>query len=154
MLKELVQCTRVSRTFKPLCFQLLILPTVFNYTLGDYNSSSVTLHRAWINGTYAMDFTMQATSNVTFNVTPSTNGSYTPPSINIIKTSSGTAVVTATTVCNETSLEGLSTSQIFLPSNSANATVSSDLLNGTPKALFQIYVCLLTASKVLRLEAT
>ncbi len=108
-----------------------VFHTIFNYTLGNYSSSSVTLVRHWINGTTTQYLTFDAVSNAAFNVTPSSNVTL-PATINMIRPGgNGSAILQFTSSFNFTSttpstpfvqLEGLGRQSIFLTQTPANGT--------------------------------
>jgi hypothetical protein len=104
---------------------------IFNYTVAAANSTYLHLHRDWINSTHTFDFILSAQNNMVFNITPSTNGTFTPPTVVFQlpdPTSQGT--VSWSVVCNETTFPGLGTSGLFLePSQAANA-VGAKALQG------------------------
>lgn len=111
---------------------------IFNYTLGSYSTSSVTLVRHWINGTTTQYLTFDAVSNAAFNVTPSSNVTL-PPNITMIRPGgNGNATLRFTSSFNFTSttpgtpfvaLEGLGRDSLFLTPSPANgpAVLSSVL---------------------------
>lgn len=95
-----------------------------------------------INGTKTYDLYLSAVSNLHFNVTPSNNGTYTPPTIDILLNSSSSSNSRGTlafrSLTNETSLEGLGPSRLFLPasnssgqSNAAQRNALKGLADGT-----------------------
>jgi hypothetical protein len=91
---------------------------IFNYTLGEYNASSVQLVRHWINGTTVQYFTLASIENAVFNVTPSSNVTL-PPTIDINRNdSSGNASISFTCTFNYTDMPqlspGLQPSDVFL----------------------------------------
>ena len=118
-----------------------VFHTIFNYTLGNYSNSSVTLVRNWINGTTVQYLTFSSASNALFNVTPSSNTTL-PPNITISRqnTSSNSTITflstfnfTTTTPSTPTvPLIGLGASQLFLSTPPANASSS---LNSTLTAI-------------------
>jgi len=105
--------------------------SIFNYTLGPFNDSSVTLVRNWINGTTVQYLTFDVVSGGTFNVTPSDNTTL-PPDISLSLSSPGTNATlhfvtsfnwTGTTPSTPfTPLEGLDKSSLFLTNASTNST--------------------------------
>ena len=106
---------------------------MFNYTLGNYSNTSVTLVRNWINGTTVQYLTFDALSNGAFNVTPNANVTL-PPNITMKRTNgSGDAVLRFTSTFNFTSttpetpyveLDGLGRSELFLTQTPANGTAN------------------------------
>lgn len=102
---------------------------IFNYTLDSYNSTFVRLHRQWINVTSGdptgafrgADLYLSVPSNsaAQLSATPGNNGTWTPPSVDIlVPVGSTSGVVRVAVVTNETSLTGLDAGTLFL----ANAT--------------------------------
>ncbi|KAI1797436.1 hypothetical protein LXA43DRAFT_984433 [Ganoderma leucocontextum] len=112
-----------------------VMHDIFNYTLGEYNDTSVRLHRQWINTTSPASsryngadlyLTVPAESSARLSVTPGNNGTWTPPTVDIIVPSTADAQDSArtlrvTVVTNETSLPGLNTQALFLQ-NGTNGT--------------------------------
>ncbi|KAJ3552842.1 hypothetical protein NM688_g3936 [Phlebia brevispora] len=103
---------------------------IFNYTLWSYNDTFVRLHRRWINSTSEnqsvfkgadLYLSVPPESPVQIAVTPGTNGSYTPPVIDILVPSNASGIIRVAVVTNETSLLGLDTEDLFLP-ESGNGT--------------------------------
>ena len=125
---------------------------IFNYTLAEYNETSVRLHRRWINTTSPASaeyngadlyLTVPPSSAVRLAVTPGNNGSWTPPAINVVlpeRTEKG--VVTLKVVTNETTLPGLNTQDLFLPESTngtqALQTVLQGLATGNATAAQQV----------------
>ena len=110
-----------------------VFNTIFNYTLGPYNDSSVTLVRHWINGTTVQYFQWDAVSNANISVTPNSNVTI-PPNITITRPDKSTnATLRFTSIYNFTTttpetpsvpLEGLGRESLFLtqsPNSSAPA---------------------------------
>ena len=97
---------------------------IFNYTLGDYNSSSVQLVRNWINGTTVQYLTYSAVDNLNITVVPNQNATL-PPNVTMTRPDqSRNGTVLVTTTFNYTAspdLVGLSSSQLFLNSTPAGA---------------------------------
>lgn len=82
---------------------------IFNYTLAsNHNSTYFALDRQSINGSQTYQLSMTAESG-SFNVTPSTNGSYTQPSITFLNETR----VRFTFLTNETLVPGLSAAALF-----------------------------------------
>ncbi|TBU38411.1 hypothetical protein BD309DRAFT_1022886 [Dichomitus squalens] len=132
-----------------------VMHEIFNYTLAEYNHTSVRLHRQWINTTSptSSDYksadlylTAPAGSSAQLSVTP--GNTWTPPTVNIIvpSTSEGqntTSILRVTMVTNETSLTGLDVQALFLPQNGTNATQALEtalqgLADGTNAAAQQV----------------
>ncbi|KAL5504617.1 hypothetical protein ACEPAH_7280 [Sanghuangporus vaninii] len=116
---------------------------IFNYTLASYNSSSVQLHRQWINATSSgayktADFYLNAVSGAQLNVTPGNNGTYTPPTVNILVDETGSGILQMHFLTNETSLTGLSPSGLFLPEGSGNDSALNTALTGLANGTNQI----------------
>ncbi|KAK4689008.1 hypothetical protein P7C73_g1082, partial [Tremellales sp. Uapishka_1] len=107
-----------------------VFHTIFNYTLGPYNSSSVTLIRPWINGT-TVQYLSFASSNGNFSVSPSTNVTL-PPNITYSrndKSGNGTLTFTSTFNFTDTTpsspvvdLVGLGREALFITTPPANGT--------------------------------
>ena len=131
--------------------------SVFNYTLGEYNDTSVRLHRQWINTTSPTSslykgadlyLTVPEGSSARLAVTPASNGTRAPPTVNIVVPSTADAQDSArtlrvTVVSNETSLTGLDTQALFLPQNGTNGTQALEtalqgLADGTNVAAQQV----------------
>ena len=108
---------------------------IFNYTLESYNSTSVHLHRQWINATgdgafKGADLYLQARSGVMLEVIPGNNGIFTPPTININVNESDGGIVQLRVLTNETSLVGLSSSDLFLPEGGGSTAEINTALEG------------------------
>ncbi|TDL17991.1 hypothetical protein BD410DRAFT_793667 [Rickenella mellea] len=108
---------------------------IFNYTLASSNSTSLHLHRQWINATStgeyrSADFYLTAKSGASFSVTPGNNGTFTPPTVNILVNGSSAGIVQMRLVCNETSLRGLSPSELFLPEGKGSTKGINTALQG------------------------
>ncbi|GFZ48643.1 hypothetical protein JCM24511_06392 [Saitozyma sp. JCM 24511] len=112
--------------------------SVFNYTLGNYSASSVTLVRNWINGTTVQYFTWDAVSNGAFNVTPNANVTL-PPNITLTRqNTSSNATLRFTSTFNFTGttpqtpfipLVGLGKDSLFETTSTAGSNVTSSLTN-------------------------
>jgi hypothetical protein len=112
--------------------------SVFNYTLGNYSASSVTLVRNWINGTTVQYLTWDAVSNGAFNVTPNANATL-PPNITLTRqNSSSNATLRFTSTFNFTGttpqtpfipLVGLGKDSLFETTSNAGSNVTSSLTN-------------------------
>ncbi|KAL5531944.1 hypothetical protein ACEPAF_5507 [Sanghuangporus sanghuang] len=116
---------------------------IFNYTLASYNSSSVQLHRQWINATGSgayktADFYLNAVSGAQLNVTPGNNGTYTPPTVNILVDETGSGILQMRFLTNETSLTGLSPPDLFLSEGSGNDSALNTALTGLANGTSQI----------------
>lgn len=112
---------------------------IFNYTLGDYNSSHLQLVRKWINGTTMQYLTFDAVSNLNFSVTPSSNVTLPPTVIMTRQDQSMNGTLAFSTTFNYTESPttngaGLSPAQIFLTPN-ATTSSSSDSPAGLQKVL-------------------
>ena len=112
---------------------------IFNYTLAEFNDTSVKLHRQWINATASgsfrtADLIVNAVDGAHFYVTPGNNGSYTPPRVDIIVDEGG-GTVQMLFVTNETTVLGLAPKTLFLsPENTSNPgvmTAIQGLANGS-----------------------
>ena len=107
---------------------------IFNWTVSQADNSTVWLSRAWLNETilrdeqgqengtarYGLEWLLQAGPGTSFNVTPSNNGTYTPPRVDILvadATQGGSVNFTVQT--NETNFAGLTVDQLFSPNSSA-----------------------------------
>ncbi|PIL29853.1 hypothetical protein GSI_08060 [Ganoderma sinense ZZ0214-1] len=131
--------------------------SVFNYTLGEYNDTSVRLHRQWINTTSPTSslykgadvyLTVPAESSARLVVTPAKNDTRNPPAVDIVVPSAADAEASArtlrvTVVTNETSLTGLDTQALFLPENERDGTRALEtalqgLADGTNVAAQQV----------------
>jgi len=78
-----------------------------------------------------MDFTLSAQNNMIFNITPSKNGTFTPPTVLFqLPDSSQTGTVSWSVVCNETGFDGLGTSKLFLTPSKAANPVGAKALQG------------------------
>ncbi|EJD08148.1 uncharacterized protein FOMMEDRAFT_144208 [Fomitiporia mediterranea MF3/22] len=120
---------------------------IFNYTLASYNSSSVRLHRQWINatsnGTFrSADVYLNTLSGAQLNVTPGNNGTTAPPTIDILVEEGGSGIMQLRVVTNETSLTGLAPEDLFLSegtgNNSALDTALTGLADGSSPAAQQV----------------
>ena len=132
---------------------------IFNYTLHSYNSTFVRLHRRYINSTEngstiykGADLYLSTTDKSTqIAVTPGNNGSYTPPSINILMPSggNGTGTILARVLTNETSLTGLDAESLFLATTNGKnglSTALDGLANGTDATANQVSLLHLLSS--------
>ncbi|KZT43842.1 hypothetical protein SISSUDRAFT_1057376 [Sistotremastrum suecicum HHB10207 ss-3] len=112
---------------------------IFNYTLGDFNSSYLQLHRHNINGTITSDFIMQTNPNLnlSFSITPGNNGTWTPPKIDfLLPVNATTGYANFTFLTNESSLAPFNTQDLFLqspPEEASPALINAlaGLANGT-----------------------
>lgn len=108
---------------------------IFNYTLDSYNSTYVRFHHQYINSTAngsniytGADLYMSVPSNSSthLSVTPGNNGTYGPPTVNILVPSGGNGSETGTllirVLTNETSLTGLSTESLFLANGNSSSS--------------------------------
>ncbi|KDQ56402.1 hypothetical protein JAAARDRAFT_195047 [Jaapia argillacea MUCL 33604] len=111
---------------------------IFNYTLYSYNTTNIRLHRQYINTTNSSssiykgaDLYLIAGSGTKFSVTPGNNGTYTPPTIDILVPSgSQNGTVRVKVVTNETSLAGLNPQSLFLNQSSGSTPGIQLALNG------------------------
>lgn len=114
---------------------------IFNYTLASFNSTFVRLHRQWINttlgdapGTFRgadLELSVPANSSAQFSVTPGNNGTWTPPTVDILVPQNASAgVVRVAVVTNETSLVGLNTQSLFLSNGTGGAEGLQTALQG------------------------
>ncbi|ORX37141.1 hypothetical protein BD324DRAFT_650750 [Kockovaella imperatae] len=100
-----------------------VFHSIFNYTLGPYNDSSVTLIRHWINGSTVQYFQWDTVSNANISVIPNSNATI-PPNITITRPDqSSNATIRFTFIYNFTEttpvtpyvpLIGLGREQLFL----------------------------------------
>ncbi|EPQ27349.1 uncharacterized protein PFL1_05270 [Pseudozyma flocculosa PF-1] len=102
---------------------------LFNWTVTQADESTVWFSRAWLNDTilrddrgqpagkarFGLEWLLQANEGTAFNVTPSNNGTYTPPRIEILVPAGAAAggSVNFTVQTNETNLDGLAVDQLF-----------------------------------------
>ena len=112
---------------------------IFNYTLASFNSTSIRLHRQWINATSdgsfrGADLWLNARSGVMLDVIPGNNGTFTPPNININVNGSGGGIAQLRVLTNETSLEGLSPKDLFLPEGSGSTAAINTALENLSNA--------------------
>jgi hypothetical protein len=88
---------------------------VLNYTVTNLTAEEIFLHRKFINSSLSYDLIIRPSQNARFDVAPSNNGTYSPPTINIIQVDpSQPAHISVQALTNITSLEGLRPSSIFL----------------------------------------
>ncbi|GJE96208.1 hypothetical protein PsYK624_124020 [Phanerochaete sordida] len=115
---------------------------IFNYTLDSYNASFVRLHRQWLNTTLGdpagsfrgadLYLSVPSNSSAQLSVAPGTNGTWTPPTINIlVPPTTASGVIRVAVVTNETVLAGLDTPSLFL----ANSTGGGEGLEATLQGL-------------------
>lgn len=114
---------------------------IFNYTLDAYNSTSVRLHHQYINTTTNGSTTYKGAdlyllvptnSSTQISVTPGNNGSYSPPTVDILVPPEGGSLLVRV-LTNETSLTGFDTGSLFLAqgnTTNANGTGLQTALNG------------------------
>ncbi|KAI0784480.1 hypothetical protein C8Q75DRAFT_794968 [Abortiporus biennis] len=111
---------------------------VFNYTLVDFNSTFIQLHRKWINSTIEdpslyrgadLFLTTPAGSTAQFDVIPGNNGTMAPPTITIIvpQDRSDNGIVRVKVFTNETNLVGLDPQELFLSPTSMDGSGASAL---------------------------
>lgn len=108
---------------------------IFNYTLASYNSTSLRLHRQWINstsnGTFrGADLYLNVKSGASLAVTPGNNGTFTPPTVNILVNEGGKGIIQMRVLTNETTLPGLSTEGLFLPEGNGSTPGINVALQG------------------------
>ena len=104
----------------------VVLNEIFNYTLGDFSNSSVTLVRNWINGSTVQYLSFEAINNAQFTVVPSTNVTL-PPNITISRPDAGAnATIHFMSTFNftnaSTTLVGLGRDELFLTEAPANSS--------------------------------
>ncbi|KAI0366300.1 hypothetical protein BV20DRAFT_1124361 [Pilatotrama ljubarskyi] len=118
-----------------------VMHEIFNYTLASYNDTSLRLHRRWINTTSPessthkgadLFLTVPSGSSARLAVTPGNNGTWTPPTVDIIVPAGGEqgATVRVAVVTNETSLPGLDTQRLFLPESTNGSQALQTALKG------------------------
>ncbi|KAI0663733.1 hypothetical protein C8Q70DRAFT_907236 [Cubamyces menziesii] len=117
-----------------------VMHEIFNYTLASYNDTSVRLHRQCINTTSPASstykgadlyLTVPSGSPARLSVTPGNNGTWTPPTIDILVPGGGqNGTVRVTVVTNETSLMGLDTQRLFLPESTNGSQALQTALQG------------------------
>lgn len=112
---------------------------IFNYTLADFNETSVKLHRQWINATTSgafktADFVLNTVSGAHLNVTPGNSSTFMPPTIDIL-VGEGGGTIQMRFVTNETTIAGLSPKELFLSDGISTtlgvSTAVQGLANGT-----------------------
>ncbi|KAL7279357.1 hypothetical protein ACG7TL_007198 [Trametes sanguinea] len=115
-----------------------VMHEIFNYTLASYNDTSLRLHRRWINTTSPTSsayngadlyLTVPAGSAARLAVTPGNNGTWTPPTVDVLVPAAGGTVRVAV-VTNETSLVGLGTERLFLPESTNRSRALQTALQG------------------------
>ncbi|KAF8586613.1 hypothetical protein K439DRAFT_1386873 [Ramaria rubella] len=116
---------------------------IFNYTVTSANSSTLHLHRDWINSTHSLDFILTTQDNMAFNITPSTNGTFTPPTVIFhLLDPMKIGLLAWMVVCNETTFLGLGPSGLFLndsqAANEAGAKALQELATGSKANAQQI----------------
>ncbi|PFH50459.1 hypothetical protein AMATHDRAFT_61004 [Amanita thiersii Skay4041] len=128
---------------------------IFNYTLNEFNDTSVRLHRQAINATADpttgemlfkgadLYLSVPSGSDAQLSVTPSNNGTFTPPTINILVPSAATSpIIRARVVTNETSPVGFNTQDLFLEVSQGSTpgiqTALHGLSDGTNEAANQV----------------
>ncbi|KAF8161426.1 hypothetical protein B0H34DRAFT_653240 [Crassisporium funariophilum] len=135
---------------------------IFNYTLLSHSSTEVRLHRQYINSTSTSSVPTQNSkhpqkplpeifksvdlyisippgSSARLTVTPSNNGTFTPPKIDIVFPSHGAtptpdigAHVRVKVLTNETSLVGFDSAKLFLTPEEASTDVVKGVLDALP----------------------
>ena len=114
---------------------------IFNYTVAHANSTSLRLHRQWINGTTngtfrGADLYLNAVSDAQLNITLGDNGTFTPPTVDIIVPKGQAGVIQMRVLTNESTIQGIVTGDLFLSAGSPNQseglnTALKGLSNGT-----------------------
>lgn len=127
--------------------------SIFNYTLESHNSTSVRLHRQYINATASSSTIYKGVdlylstppgSDLSFAVTPVANLTESAPTIDIIVPSSASTQSTLRVriVTNETSLVGLDTQDLFMAEEDGSTpgimTALQGLSNGTKEVAQQV----------------
>ncbi|KAI9001558.1 hypothetical protein BD414DRAFT_453177 [Trametes punicea] len=117
-----------------------VMHEIFNYTLASYNETSLRLHRRWINTTSPTSsvykgadlyLVVPSGSPARLSVTPGNNGTWTPPTVDILVPGGGqNGTVTVKVVTNETSLVGLDTQRLFLPESTNGSQALHTALQG------------------------
>ncbi|EST09848.1 hypothetical protein PSEUBRA_000239 [Kalmanozyma brasiliensis GHG001] len=117
---------------------------IFNWTVTQADNQTLWLSKPWLNesiirdaqgqetgrGRYSLEWLLQANNGTSFDITPSNNGTYTPPTVNIITPAVNTndtsramaqpGSVTFTVTVNETALAPLSVDTLFAPDTTAS----------------------------------
>lgn len=117
---------------------------IFNWTVTQADNKTIWLTKPWINETivrndqgqetgkvrYALEWLLQANNGTSFQVTPSNNGTYTPPTVHVITPPVQTddtsrampqpGSVTFTVQVNETALAPLAVDSLFAPNTTAS----------------------------------
>ncbi len=117
---------------------------IFNWTVTQADNQTIWLSKPWLNETivrnaqgeqtgtarYSLEWLLQATNGTSFEVIPSNNGTYTPPTVHILTPPVNTndttrampqpATVTFTVQVNETALAPLSVDTLFASNTSAS----------------------------------
>ncbi|GAC97806.1 glycogen debranching enzyme [Pseudozyma hubeiensis SY62] len=116
---------------------------IFNWTVTQADNKTIWLTKPWLNETivrnaqgqetgrvrYALEWLLQANNGTSFDVVPSNNGTYTPPTVHILpppvqtndtaRAMSQPGSVTFTVQVNETALAPLSVDTLFTPNTTA-----------------------------------
>lgn len=104
-----------------------LMHDIFNYTLGDYNDTSVTLTKKWINGTNFMNLTFFSDDekDLKIHVRPSNNDTL-PPVCNFIVGGSSPAKLGFKVLFTETGVgEGINPEDLFLNDANINSTLAA-----------------------------
>jgi hypothetical protein len=93
-----------------------------------------------------MDFHLTAQSNMVFNITPSNNGTFTPPTVLFqLPNPSKVGIISWSVVCNETTFAGMGPSGLFLEDtqagNAAGAKALQGLANGSVVSAEEVWIC-------------
>ncbi len=100
---------------------------IFNYTVAYANSTSLRLHRQWTNATAdgmfkGADLYLNTISGAQLNVTPGNNGTFSPPTVDVIMPKGQSGVVQMRVVTNESTIQEFGTEELFLPAGLPNQT--------------------------------
>ena len=111
--------------------------SIFNYTLAEFNETSVRLHRQWINTTsptssesYGADLWLTIPPESSARLSASNESSYSPTVDIVVPQDASNALVNVAVVTNETSLTGLDTQQLFLPPDTNGSQALQQVLQG------------------------
>jgi hypothetical protein len=108
-----------------------VMHEIFNYTVTNLTTQEIFLHRKFINSSLSYDLIMRPGTNARFDVAASNNGTYTPPTMQVVQVdASSPAVITVQALTNVTSLHGLGPQSIFRPEGSAADNATNALLSG------------------------
>ncbi|KAA8917748.1 hypothetical protein TRICI_000056 [Trichomonascus ciferrii] len=113
-----------------------LMHSIFNYTLGDYNNTSVTFTKKWINGTNFMNLTFYSEKDVKLQIKPSDNDTL-PPVCNFVVGGSSPAKLGFKVVFTETGVgEGIDPDELFLNDAKINETLATQFSFLTHTAKF------------------